>query len=268
MLQKPLSQQLEDRQKHSMELDPDVVARSFGAVMPVNEPFPETPFPITHVEADVESSILLDERAPRPTPAVSILELAMRRLQSLRPRTDARKAEISNAMAVFAVPLEALDLLVAQTEEENCEIIDKRWEQIRKEGRELIDVVIPKCGKKVHQWQQQAQKSGEAKAHRIADVTGLYLRRQKISQWSSAAEIDQADKRLADAKEASAVAFELALEDQRGLAVAESALATATNHLQKLKTEMHRLEAELRGTPYHDPETGLSRSPLSHREKW
>jgi len=268
VIQKPLTQTLEDRHTHSMELNPDVVARSFGAVMPVAQPFPETPFPIGHAEDDAAGEIMLDERAKRPAPAVPILELVMRRLQSLRPRTPERKEEIANAVAVFAAPLEALDLLISGTEEDTFEAIDKRWESIRKQGRELLDTTIPKCGKQVYRWQQQCQKSGEQKAHRIADVTSLFLQRQKISQWSSASEIDAADKRLADAKAASAAAFELSLEDQRGLATAESALATAQNHLQKLKTELHRLEAELKGEAYFDPELGLSRSPLAHREKW
>lgn len=268
MIQKPVTQQLEDRRTSSLELDADTVARSFGVVLPVNQPLPETPFPIGHVENDAASEIALDTRAPRPEPAVSILELAMRRLKALKPRTPERKEHVENAIAALAVPLEALDLLVADIEAEHFEAIDRRWEQIRKEGRALIDSTIPKCEKKVYQWQQQCQKSGEAKAHRIADVTSLYLQRQKISQWSSAAEIDAADRRLAEAKAASAAAAELAFEDQKGLAVAESALATAQNHLQKLKTELHRLEAELRGEAYFSPEYGLSVDPLAHREKW
>jgi hypothetical protein len=267
MLQKPLSQQLEDRQKHSMALDADQVARSFGVALPIG-PLPESPFPITHAENDAASDILLDERARRPEPAPSILELAMRRLRSLTPRTAKRKEHVANAIAALTVPLEVLDQLIEDVEQEHFSAIDKRWEQIRKEGRELIDVVIPKCGKTVYSWQQQCQKSGEQKQHRIADVTSLYLQRQKISQWSSAAEIDAADRRLAEAKAASAAAAELAFEDQKGLAVVESALATATNHLQKLKTELHRLEAELRGEAYFSPEYGLSVDPLAHRSKW
>jgi hypothetical protein len=262
MIQKPLTQTLEDRHTHSMELDPDRVARSFGVALPVGAPLPESPVD------DAPGEIMLDVRAPRPAPAASILEIVMRRLRSLTPQTDARKEEIQNAIAVFAIPLEALDLLVAETEQEHFDAISTRWEQCRKRGRELVDETIPKLQGEVYKWQQESQKSGEAKAHRGQDAQTYFFQRAKISQWASQKEIASADKRLADAKEASASATALALEDQRSLAVAESALATAQNHLEKLKKELHRLEAELRGDAYFDTETGLSRSPLAHREKW
>jgi hypothetical protein len=270
MNQKPLSAQLTERQRHDMQLDADQVARSlgFGAVMPVNEPFPETAFPIGHAENDAASDIMLDTEAPRPEPKPPLLELAMRRLRSLTPHTPELKEEIENAIAVFATPLAALDQLVERVEQEHFSAIDARWERIRKEGRELLDTIIPKCEKAVYRWQQQAQKTSEAKAQRAADALQCLFERQKISEWASASEIAAADKRKANAGDASVAAAALALEDQRGLAAAESALATATGHLQKLKTELHRLQAELHGQVYFDTTLGLSRDPLSHRAKW
>lgn len=264
MIQKPLSAQLEDRQKHSMELDPDVVARSFGAVMPVNEPFPEVAAPFD----DAGSEILLDDRAPRLEPKPSILELAMRRLQSLKPHTESRKEQVANAILALAVPLEALDQLISETEQEHFEAIDARREECRKRGRELVDEVIPKLDREVYKWRQESQKSGEKKAERGADAQQCFFERAKISQWASAKEVGAADKRLENAKSASAAAAELALADMRELAVAESKLESAKGTLQLLHKELHRCAAELRGDVYHDPETGLSRNPLAHREKW
>jgi hypothetical protein len=211
---------------------------------------------------------MLDVRAPRPAPAASILEIVMRRLRSLTPQTDARKEEIQNAIAVFAIPLEALDLLVAETEQEHFDAISTRWEQCRKRGRELVDETIPKLHGEVYKWQQESQKSGEAKAERGADAQQYFFERQKLSSWASQKEIASADRRLADAKVASAAAAELALADLRELAVHESKLESAKETLKLLKTELHRLAAELNGTPYFDPETGLSRDPVGYRGKW
>jgi hypothetical protein len=246
-----------------MELDADQVARSFGVALPVGQPLPDAP-----LVDDAPGEIMLDVRAPRPAPAASILEIVMRRLRSLTPQTDARKSEISNAIAVFAAPLEALDLLVAETEQEHFDAISTRWEQCRKRGRELVDETIPKLQGEVYKWQQESQKSGEAKAERGQDAQQYFFERQKLSQWASAAEIRAADRRLADAKSASAAATELALNDLRELAKHESALASAQATLATLKAELHRLQAELRGEPYFDPETGLSRDPVAYREKW
>jgi hypothetical protein len=261
MLQKPLSQTLEDRHTHSMELDPDTVARSFGVALPIG-PLPESPFP----PAAISDDIALDTRAPRPEPKLSLLEIAMRRLKSL-PKSE-RQAEVENAIQVFAAPLEALDLLVNQIEQEHFNRIDARWEECRKRGRELIDVIIPRLETEKYKWEQEAQRSSEAKAERGADARQLFFERQKISEWASDKEIAAADKRLADAKLASQAAATLALEDMQELAKHESALASAQATLGVLKTELHRLQAELRGDKYHDPALGLSRDPLAHREKW
>jgi len=156
---------------------------------------------------------------------------------------------------------------VAELEAEHFNSIDKRWEEIRKEGRKLVDS-MPKLQGAVYKWAQECNKSGEAKGQRKQDLETYFWQRKRVSQWSTSEEIDAADKKLTDAKEAMAAATQLALDDQRSMAVAESALATAQNHLERLRTELHRLEAELRGQPYFDPELGLPRDPLAHRGKW
>jgi hypothetical protein len=268
-IQKPLIQQLADRHTSSLELDPAAVAASFGIVFPVNEPLPTTPFPIPHAEDDRRSEVLLDTLSPpRPAPAAPILEIVMRRLRSLTPRTEERKEHVANAIAALTVPLQALDQLIEEIEEDHFTAISTRWERCRKRGRELIDEIIPKLGKEVYQWQQASQKSYEAKRHRAADAEEYSVQRRKISDWASQREILDADKRLRDAAAASVEAAALALEDMRSLAVVESALANAQATLATLKTELHRLQAELKGTPYFDPELGLSRDPMAHRAQW
>jgi hypothetical protein len=132
----------------------------------------------------------------------------------------------------------------------------------------LLDTIIPKIQGTIHKWQQECQKSGEAKAERGADAQQCFFERKKISQFASRKEIEAADRRLENARAASAAAAELALEDLRELAKHESALASAQATLQLLKTELHRLATELRGDIYFDPELGLSRDPLAHRAKW
>ncbi|MGB8522432.1 MAG: hypothetical protein WCD43_05675 [Candidatus Acidiferrales bacterium] len=188
-----------------MELDAEQVARNFGVALPVG-PLPESPFPIGHVENDPASTIMLDERAPRPEPSASILEVAMSRLRSLKPSSPERQAEVEAVIQALAAPLEALDLLISEVEAEHFEETDARWEQCRVRGRELLDVIIPKLEKEKYKWQQQYQKSSEQKAERGIDAQQCFFERQKISEWSSASEIAIADKKLADAKAASAAA--------------------------------------------------------------
>jgi hypothetical protein len=264
MIQKPLTQTLADR--HSMELDPEQVARSFGVVYPVNAPLPETAVPVLHAEED-DTIIQLDTRAPRPAPADPILAIAMRRLKSLKPRSPERRAEVEAIIAALAVPLEGLDLMILEIETEHFEAIDARWEQIRKDGRNLADS-MPTLQGALYTAMQQCNASGEAKGQRKQDLETFYWQRKRISQWSTSEEIAAADLQFENARSAMQRATDAALEDQRSMAAAESKLATAQANLQNLKTELHRLATELRGDPYFDPALGLSRDPLSHREKW
>jgi hypothetical protein len=54
----------------------------------------------------------------------------------------------------------------------------------------------------------------------------------------------------------------------RELAEAETKLKRVENNLETLKTDMARLECSLKGTPFFDPETGLSVDPTAYKEKW
>ena len=258
-----IMQRMDGNRRSGLELDPNVVARSFGAVATVGEPLPETDVPLVHAEDDGE--IQLDQRAAKPALPTSLAEIAMARLQSLRPRTPERKQQIAETISAMAEPLQAIDDLVAEMEAERFAAIDKRWEEIRKQGRKLLDS-IPALQRELAACMNRVNASASAKSNRRADLEAYFNERKKLSRFATEAEIRAANLKVAQAKEAARAAADDALADQQALATAEAALATGRANLQTHQTELSRLESELRGEAYFDPTLGLSMTPGFYRD--
>lgn len=268
-MEKPLTQRLFEQQqggRSSAARDAALIARSFGVALEVDKPFPEAVVPDRHAEDDDEI-ILLDTRARRPEPQPSLLSLVMARLQSLTPRTAASKKKVSEAISSIIEPVKAIDALVDALELEHFHAIDKRWEEIRKQGRALLDSK-PAVQVELAQAMQAANASLAAKGQRRLEVRTYYQERRRMSVWSTAEEIRAVDLKFERAQEAAREAEDKALEDQRTQAAAEGKLATVEANLKLLHTELHRLQAELHGEPYFDPSLGLSKSPVFYRDKW
>jgi hypothetical protein len=268
-MHRPLTETLSRARSRSqsLELDPDLVARSlgFGAVVPVNEPLPETPSPLQHVEDDFDLPI--DEQAKRPAPKPSLQELVNARLLSIKPRTPERQQEVMELIGSLLEPLKAADELVAVLEEEHFKAFDDRWEMIRRQGRELVDS-LPALEKELAEAQNYHRESQEKKSHRRTDLETYSEERKRISPWSTRLEIEAADKKLERAKAAMVAADEQEFERRKVLAVHEGKVATVRENLRLLKLELKRCEAELNGQPFFDPNYGLSTDPIAHRNEW
>jgi chromosome segregation ATPase len=150
---------------------------------------------------------------------------------------------------------------------EHFHAIDKRWEEIRKQGRALRDS-IPAVQGELSQAMQAANESLAVKARRRLELETYFHERRRMSVWSTAEEIRAADVKIEKAQQAASEAADKALEDLRTQAAAEGKLATVEANLKLLQTELHRLQAELHGEPYFDPSLGLSKSPVFYRDKW
>jgi hypothetical protein len=254
---KPQIEQLsqKDSRYQTGELDPELVARNFGFVSPVNEPLPE----VDDIQPD---DLPVDSRAPRRSPAPSLLTLATSRLLSIKAQTPERKQEVQEWLGRILEPFKALDEFIAALEEEHFAAIDDRWEVIRKAGRVLVDS-LPSIQAEVGSAQQYVNQSTEAKGHARSDLESAHEERQRISAWATSKEIAAADAKLLKAREAMKVAAQKAFEDLQTLAAAEGKLATCRENLRRHGLELKRLAAELRGEPYFDPDTGLSTDPMS-----
>jgi hypothetical protein len=254
------------RRHQNGELDPEVVARSFGAVLPVAEPLPETPNLLKHVGDDLED-LPIDAHAKRPAPKPSILTAANARLLSIKARTPERQQQVMTMIGMLLEPLTALDELVATLEEEHFRAIDDRWERIRQQGRSLADS-LPALGAELAQAQHVHRESQEKRSHRKADLESFFEARKHLSTWASAKETEAADRKLLKAREAATQAADEEFEFRKSLAVVEGKMASAQENLRLLKVELKRLEAELNGQPFFDPTLGLSSDPLAYRNQW
>jgi hypothetical protein len=257
---RPLSHQLaQDRglQTHTgeLELDPQLVAQSFGVAYPPNEPLPETNAP-----EDSLDGLILNERAPRRKPPVPLLSIAIERLQSVKPQSPQRQKELTKMIAKIYPTLRAVDALYALLEQEHFQSVSNRWEEIRVQGRALNDA-LPAFDKALGEARNFCNLSEEAKHQRHADLEQRVAERERISKWSTQREIEVADERVEKAKAAAASAREKALQRQEEFWVAKNKLLDAKNNLRLLGLKLQGLAAEMAGRAYHDPQTGLLVDP-------
>ena len=254
-------------QDSNLALEPEILARSFGAVSPVNEPLPETGSPLVHAEDDFDLPIdaRAAKRAAERPPTPSLLSIINARLLSIKPQSARRQKEISQWLGLVLEAIPPLDILFATMEAEHFAAIESRWETIRAAGRELADS-LPDLESKVGAAQNFANQSQERKGHRKGDLEQVFEERRRISKWATAAEIKAADERLSRARNAMTAATDKALADQQILAAAESKLANAREGLRLHSLELKRLAAEIRGEPYFDPSTGLSTDPRTFQD--
>jgi len=268
--QKPLIERLSRTGTQTGELDPALLAASFGAIYPPGGPLPDSGLTENHVEDDEPSAIPIDERKlsnePKPAPR-SLLEIAKARLHSLEPRTAQRKMEVWKMLGTMIEPLRAVDELVATLEREHFAVFTERWEQCLEQGRELVDS-LPALQRELAEAQQAVRLADQKKADAIGVLRSCVQSVRKISRWATEAEIADAGHKEANAREAMQVATDRALLRMRELAEAETKLKRVENNLETLKTDMARLECSLKGVPFHDPETGLSVDPTAYKENW
>jgi hypothetical protein len=243
-----------DSRYQTGEISPELLARNFGAVLPVAEPLPE----IDDIQRD---DLPIDSRAPRRAPAPSLLEIATARLTSIKPTSPKRQREVLEWLGRILEPLQAFDEFIATLEEEHFTAIDARWEVIRKAGRALVDS-LPSIQAELASAQHYVNQSAEAKVHARADLESAHEERQRISAWATTKEIAAVDAKLLKAREAMKAAAQKAFSDLQTLAAAEGKMATARENLRRHALELKRLAAEVKGEAYFDPDLGLSTDPM------
>jgi len=268
---KGVTQQLSERLGEpglAPHLDPRVVADSFGQILHPNQPLPESPVFQGHAELDEPDGLRIDASKPvRPSPK-SLQEIVTSRLFSIVPMTEERKREIIALISSVTPALQKCDEMVATLEREFADGADDRWEKLRQQGRKILDETLPSIQAELAGAMADVNTAEAKKAELKSKTQSLYFARQKMSRFSSTAELDRADERLLKARTELQAATDEALEAQRALAAAEGKMESARADLQNTKTQMQVVEALLKGQPFFDPTTGLSVDPQSYRDLW
>jgi len=250
------------------QLNPRVVAESFGQVLYPNRPLPESATFRTHAELDEVDGLRVDASKPiRPTPK-SLVETVLARLFSITPMSEERKQEVRRLSSSAIAILEQCDELVATLEREFADGGDERWEALRQQGRKILDETLPSIQAELAGAMADVNGAEQKKAELKSKTQSLYFARQKMSRFASSAELDKADERLLKSRTELQAATDEALEAQRALAAAESKMENAKATLASIKTQMQVVEALLKGQPFFDPTTGLSVDPKSYRDLW
>lgn len=274
---KPLTQTLFARSfggsPMSPQLDPALVAQSLGVSYPVGQPLSENSIPVRHIEDDVsDSSLFLDElKIPSPKPATrSLYELAVTRLNSIKPRSKERAEQVAAMLGDLTQPFQAVDALVSVLESERSQALRDRWEELRLRGRALQSKIETELQANLNTAMMKVNAAEEKKGKISTRVQTSFQEVRAVlrNKFASEQEIHQAGARLAANKKASEAAALEALEAQRGLADAQNAMTVAKAAVLSIKTGMDQCSAELQGKPYHDPETGLSTDPVFYRQAW
>ena len=251
--QKPLTQKLFE-QFHG----------GFGAAYPPGEPLPATGLRPQHVENDKEDFVT--DRLPptRKDPPQPLLTLALGRLNSLKAISPTRAKQIEQTIVALTGLLKTADDLIATVEQERCEAIGNRWEEMRVLGRKILgqmDTLISK----VNAAMMRCNESMAAKVHAQTELQTHHLELSRMSRWASVKEIAAAEAQVEADRAIKQSADEVALADQRALAEAENAVRIAKAQVVGISREMDRCECELRGENYHDAEFGLSITPTLYQ---
>jgi hypothetical protein len=268
---KSIFQKMEDKQNGDLGLsvDPQIVAQSFGFVSQPNSPLPELeeeePVGGIYREADGlsdnRSQVLTDWRKPAKQTPKTLAELAVNRLVNLRVTTPEQRQKVDLMLAEVQMDqasLKEIDELVASIEAENYASLEARYEQVRAQGRQLLEHSLPELHAAAAACLPALNESEAQKTHWQGEVEIRYITRRRLGKFSSPKEIQKADERLAEAKKTLAEAKATWFEALRAFEGKKGAVEIARQNLTAYENELDRIAAELSGSVTFDPETGLS----------
>jgi chromosome segregation ATPase len=181
------------------------------------------------------------------------------RLYLLRPESPELKKRLSTLLEKLA-PLwslgEALEALIV---EEQRQVLEERYQKIRKEGR-AKDKIYKQLARELQDAEQALQNAGlkkEALVEQVQNLALLEQRGQHLPRWYSAEELAAWNQRVEQAKSLvppANDAFATAV-NYRNTVVGK--LQEAQAELEKLGAEEIRLRKRLAGESFTDPELGL-----------
>ena len=271
-MERPLTAKLNERfggSPLSPAQEAELIARSFGAAFPVAEPLPESEREIRHVEADIESALIIDgiktpQEKPRPQ---SLLTIVTSRLQSIKPRTQVRADEVRETLAALQEPLAAADELVTVLQMEHFEALEERMQRLQERGRAVRDRLEDELRNAVNKAMMAKNESETAKVRCKARLESHQDERRAIrrDRFATAEQRDDADRNVENGARALMAAKEMDLRREQELAAAQNAVRLAQSELRGCEIGLDQCQAEIQGTQYHDPETGLSVQP---QESW
>jgi hypothetical protein len=271
-MERPLTSRLNERfggSPLSTEFDPATIAANFGVSYPAAKSLPESELAIRHVEDDVESSLLLDvKKTPQQKPQPqSLLKIVTSRLQSIKPRTQARADQVREMVAELQEPLAAADELVTVLEMERFEELETRFQELQELGRELRERIGGELQGEVYTAMQDLNASEAVKVKCVTRLETLQAEKRVLhrDRFASDKDLKAADAKVKMAADAVIKARDAALEGQRAFAIAENNLKLAQSEVRGIGIAMDRCQAEIAGAAYHDPTLGLSVQP---QESW
>jgi DNA mismatch repair ATPase MutS len=266
---KPLIERLSNPGFQTVEIDPALLAASFGfgAISQPNIPLPETPAPQRRI-ANPSDISLIDSHAKKPAPKPSLFSIVMARLESLTPLSKEHESLVTGMKAKVIPELTAIDSFVAEIEEARFIAIEVRWEEVRTAGRKLIDS-MPTLQRELAEARGYCNQSESAKVRTQTAAEQLFHARIALNKsvWASKAELKDADQKLERAKDAAVKAKQLAFDDVRRMAVVESKIANVHATLESYQAELQRLALELSGEAHFDSEFGLSSEAKFYTEE-
>ncbi len=271
-MEKPMSQRMHEKvfggSPLSTGLDAALVAQSFGVALPVGESLHESDSHIAHVEDLRESPLLIDGIAsPKAKPArKSLFEIVTSRLRSIKPRTKERAKQVAQALSDLQEPLMALDELIATLEAERFEDLQKTWDELQSQGRDLRRRIENEFTAVVN---SSMMAWNDAEANKVRAKTMLETRigerrALRLDRYSTKQQLADADLKVQTAVGALNAAKALHLEAERNKMEAENAKRLASGKLRAIEIAMDRCGAEISGVQYHDPATGLAIDPTAN----
>lgn len=267
MIHKPLIEGLSGGSGNNLGLDPDTVARAFGFGA-VHSAVPVPDNPLLKRQVANTSDNLIDRAAKKPAPKPSLLSIVTARLESITPLSKEHQQLVTKMRAKVVPQLAALDAFIAEIKEARYIAIETRWEEIRAEGRKLVDS-LPALNGQLGEARRYCNQALEAKGRHQVDAEQKFAERTAMNgfTWASKEELAAAARKLERAKEAATLAKQKWIDEMRAMAVVEGKIASVNATLESFQNELQRLALELSGEAHFDQEFGLSSEPRFYTEE-
>jgi chromosome segregation ATPase len=249
----------EKKSQTDMYMDPDLVARTFGAVIPITAPR----------ASKADSSVPTRQEAPSGIVPSAEKRTAMTLLADLialkpdSPELADQKKYLINALAPL---LQEMDQFTIEVTTRRRRYLRESLVNIRAECRQAekyYNLQVRNLQEGELNLQNAAAQQENANRY-VQALAALEKSGQHLPKWASPAETEEWNQRFEGARAALTEANKEAAEAFQQRNRLGFLVEPAQRKLEALADEEIRLKNELAGKDYYDPELGLSTKPAGH----
>lgn len=220
------------------------VERNFGTFGP-NEPFPTS---------------TRNDSMPDPSAGgLSAKDETILRLSRLQPENESQKSRHSVLLGELAEVLEQVEALTAEVNNDRTTRLTAEHKEVRKAGR-IAEKALQKASEAYAGADVFAANMIEVQSQARQNLQRLHdleQRGEHLKRFHSDQELADWRQKYSEYQDLAKAGAQMAEDAVRERSLRQEELTAARDEVGRLASEESRIRAELRGTHYWDPETGL-----------